>query len=65
MLGWRWYHAPTRSRIMMATSANPENHAMLRCPAGSTINAATGCGTIDCLGEELANDPNRQRRLLA
>src|SRR5664280_2505677 len=46
MLGWRWYHAPTRSSTMMATSANPENHAMLRCPAGSTINAASK-GPID------------------
>src|ERR1017187_2570399 len=46
MLGWRLYHAPTRSRIMMASSAAAENQAMLRCPAGSTIKAASK-GPID------------------
>src|SRR5450759_5293818 len=41
MLGWCWYHAPTRSRIAIASSAARENHAMLRCPAPSTTNAAS------------------------
>jgi hypothetical protein len=41
MLGWRLYHAPTRISTRMASSAAAENHAMLRCPAGSTMNAAS------------------------
>ena len=46
MLGWRLYHAPTRISTTMASSAAAENHAMLRCPAGSTMNAASS-GPID------------------
>src|SRR5450759_3744302 len=46
MLGWRLYHVLTRISTTIATSANRENHAMLRCPAGSTINAASK-GPID------------------
>src|SRR5450631_586142 len=46
MLGCRLYHAPTRIKISMATSASAENHAMLGCPAGSTMKAASR-GPID------------------
>ena len=46
MLGWRRYHAPTLISTRIATSAASENHAMLRCPAGSTTNAASK-GPID------------------
>ncbi len=46
ILGCRLYHAPTLSSTMMASSAAAENHAMLCCPAGSTINAASN-GPID------------------
>src|SRR5215831_13524407 len=35
------YHVPTRDSTTIASRATTENQAMLRCPAGSTINAAS------------------------
>ena len=40
------YQRPIRHRIMIARKAIDENHAMLGCPNGTTISAASS-GPID------------------
>src|SRR6187401_1655575 len=43
---WPLYQRPTRVRIAIAASAAAPNQAMLRCPFGTTMNAASS-GPVD------------------